>query len=283
MLEDHAEDVGVVERNRRLQMPALVWSLVFEFATGETRSLADFRRSYNSTPDETLCLGGFYQQLTPELAGYLSDLVERGLDEVAAPDTTSREIDRFQNIISADGTILRLHELLVDDLKRPKEEQAGARLHLLHNITDQTIEDYTVTDEKTHDSTQFDTGPWLEDRLVLFDRAYLSYRRFALIDENGGYFVTALKDNANPLITEELREWRRHAILLEDEQIHDVTDGLYRQYIDVEVKVEFERHPYAGEQSKDSKWFRVVGVRERRCFPSSATRPHRSRTRQPQG
>ena len=173
ILEDHAEDVSVVGRNRKLQMPALVWSLVFGFATEESRPLADFRRSYNSTADETLCLSGFDQQLTPELAEYLSDLVKRGFDEAAVPDTTSQEIDRFQDIISVDGTILRLHELLADDFEVPKQEQAGARLHLLHNITDQTIEDYTITDEKTHDSTQFDTGLWLEDRF-LFDRAYLS-------------------------------------------------------------------------------------------------------------
>ncbi|WP_281259905.1 IS4 family transposase [Halalkaliarchaeum desulfuricum] len=262
MLEDHAEEVGLVERNRKLQMPPLVWSLVFGFATGESRSLADFRRSYNSTADDTLCPSGFYQQLTPELAEYLSDLVEAALDEVTVPDTTSREIDRFRDIISADGTVLRLHELLADDFEGRKEEQTGARLHLLHNITEQTIDDYSVTDEKTHDSTQFDTGPWLEDRLVLFGRAYLSYRRFALIDENGGYFVTPLKDNAKPVITEELREWRGDAIPLEGEQIHDVTEDLYRQYIDVEVEVEFERRAYAGEQSEDSKRFRVVGVRD---------------------
>jgi IS4 transposase len=260
MLEDHVEDVGVVERNRKLQMPALVWSLVFGFATGESRSLADFRRSYNVTADETPCPSGFYQQLTLELAEYLSNLVERGFDDVAVPDTTSQEIDRFQDIISTDGTILWLHELLADGFGGGKDEQAGARLHLLHNITDQTIEDYTVTDGKAHDSTQFDTGPWLKDRLVLFDRAYLSYRRFALIDEDGSYFLTPLKDSANLLITEEIREWRGNAILLEDDQIHHVTDGLYRQYIDVEVEVEFKRRPYAGEQSEDSKRFRVVGV-----------------------
>ena len=37
----------------------------------------------------------------------------------------------------------------------------------------------------------------------------LCYHRFALIDENGGYFLTPLKNNANPVITEELREWRQ--------------------------------------------------------------------------
>ncbi len=76
MLEDHAEDIGVVERNRDLQAPPLVWSLVFGFTAGESRSLADFRRSYNSTADNTLCPSGFYQRLTPTLAEYLRDLVE---------------------------------------------------------------------------------------------------------------------------------------------------------------------------------------------------------------
>jgi IS4 transposase len=148
MLEDHADFLGVVERNRKLQMPALVWSLVFGSATGESRSLADFRRNYNSTADDTLCPSGFYQQLTPELAEYLNDLVEQGLDEVTTPDTTSQEIERFQDVMSADDTVLRLHELLADDYKARKQEQAGERIHLLHNITEQTIGDYTVTDEK---------------------------------------------------------------------------------------------------------------------------------------
>jgi len=77
------------------------------------------------------------------------------------------------------------------------------RLHLLHNVTEQTIDRFSVTDEKAHDSTEFSTGLWLEDRLVLFDQAYFKYRRFALIDENDGYFVSRLKPNANPETTRE--------------------------------------------------------------------------------
>jgi putative transposase len=262
MLEDHAEDVGVVERNRDLQMPPLVWSLVLGFTAGESRSLADFRRSYNATADNPLCPSGFYQRLTPTLAEYLRDLVERGLDEVAVPHTVSDEFDRFRDIMSADGTVLRLHEFLADAYEGRKEEQAGARLHLLHNITEQTIDDYTITDEKAHDSTLFDTGPWLEDRLMLFDQAYFKYRRFALIDENDGYFVSRLKPDANPEIVEELREWRGDAIPLEGKQIHDVVDDLYRQRIDVAVEAEFKRGPYNGTRSLDTKRFRVVGVRD---------------------
>jgi IS4 transposase len=262
MLEEHAEKLGVVERDSKLQIPALVWAFVFGFAAGESRTLAAFRRSYNSTADKTLTAGGFYQRLTPLLAEYLCDLVEQRIDEVAVPHTISDEFARFRDIVIADGTILRLHEFLADEFQPRKGEQGGARLHLLHNVTDQTIDQFSLTDEKTHDSTGFDTGPWLEGRLALLDLAYFKYRRFALIDENGGYFVSRLKDCANPVITDELREWRGRAIPLEGKKIQDVADDLHRQYIDVEVEVSFQRREYAGTQSYDSKTFRVVGVRD---------------------
>ena len=144
-------------------------------------------------PTRPISPGGFYQRLTPTLAEYLRDAVDA-------------DIDRFRDVMIADGTVLRLHEFLSNEYEACHEEQAGAKLHLLHNATDQTIERIDVTDEKAHDSTLFKTGPWLENRLVLIDLAYFNYWRLALIDENDGYFVSRLKQNANPVITADLRE-----------------------------------------------------------------------------
>ena len=59
-LEDHAEGLGVVERDSKFQVPAMVWALVFGFAASESRTLAAFRRAYNATADEPLSPGGFY-------------------------------------------------------------------------------------------------------------------------------------------------------------------------------------------------------------------------------
>ena len=260
-LEEHAEELGVVKRDRKLQIPAFVWTFVFGFAAGESRTLAEFRRCYNSTADETISPGGFYQRLTPTLAEYFRDLVERSLDEVAVPNAVDADIDRFRDVMIADGTVLRLHEFLSDQFEARRREQAGAKLHLLHNATEQMIERIDTADEKTHDSTLFKTGPWLENRLILFDLAYFKYRRFALIDENDGHFVSRLKQNANPVITAELREWRGRAIPLEGKQLRAVLDDLDQKYIDVEVEVEFKRGPYNGTRSLDTKRFRVVGVR----------------------
>ncbi len=60
MLEEHAEELGVVERDGKLRIPDFVWAFVFGFAAGESQTLAAFRRCYNSTADKTLSPGGFY-------------------------------------------------------------------------------------------------------------------------------------------------------------------------------------------------------------------------------
>ena len=210
------------------------------FAAGEGQTLADFRRCYNSMADKTLSPGGFYQRLTPTLTEYFSDLVETALDQVAVPDSVNVDVERFRDVMIADGTILRLHEMLSEEYKARHEEQAGAKLHLLHNATEKTIERFDLTHEKTHGSTLFNTGSWLQGRLILFDLAYFKYCRFSLVDENDGYFVSRLKQNANPVITKELREWRGDAIRLGGKKIQNVVDDLYRTYIDVEVEAEFK-------------------------------------------
>jgi putative transposase len=75
-------------------------------------------------------------------------------------------------------------------------------------MTKRTLAQFNLTDERTHESSQFPVWNWLRGRLFLFDLGFYSYRRFALIDENNGYFVSRLKKNANPRIVDERRKWR---------------------------------------------------------------------------
>ena len=112
----------------------------------------------------------------------------------------------------ADGTVLQLHEFLFEELQARHEEQAGAKLHCSTTPLIRRLNDSTSRTEKTHDSTLFNTGSWLDGRLMLLDLAYFKYRQFALIDENDGHFVSRLKESANPVVTEELRGCRGRAI-----------------------------------------------------------------------
>ncbi|WP_233553831.1 hypothetical protein [Halococcus sp. IIIV-5B] len=77
----------------------------------------------------------------------------------------------------------------------------------------------------------------MSGRLFFLDRGFFKFRRFALIDENDGFFVSRLKRSSNPIVAEELQEWSGRTIPLEDKRIYDVVDDLRREHINVEVEV----------------------------------------------
>jgi len=145
--------------------------------------------------------------------------------------------------------------------KPAMREQAGAKLHLLHNATEQTIERIDTADEKTHDSTLFKTGPWREpphavrSRLLQVPPVCADRRERRLLREPA---ETEREPGDYGRITGMARP--RHS--LKGKQLRTVLDDLDRKYIDVEVEVEFKRGPYNGTQSLDTKRFRVVGVRD---------------------
>ena len=262
LIEGIARSRDTVQRDRKIDITMLVWSVILGFAVdGEDRSIATFQRAYQATTNQTIARSSFYDRFTPQLRDLLSDLLAHALEEVAVEHTIAPQLTQFRDTMIADATVFRLHRLLTA-FPATHEDQSGAQLHLVYNLTRHTLAQFKLTDERTHESSQFRTGNWLRGRLFLFDLGYYSYRRFALIDENDGYFVSRLKQNANPVITEELREWRGRAIPLEGEQIQDVVADLSRQYIDVEVEAEFKRGQYEGTRSLDTKRFRVVGVRD---------------------
>jgi IS4 transposase len=156
--------------------------------------------------------------------------------------------------------IFRLQQLL-SEFEATHDNASGVMLYLVHNVTEQSVVSDEITDETTHESTLFETGSWLRGRLFLFDLAFFKYRRFALIDENDGFFVSRLKKSANPLITAAPRTLRGNSIEIEGTQVFEIVGDLRRQYIDVDVVVGFKRREYDDQRSTDTKQFRVVGVR----------------------
>ena len=121
---------------------------------------------------------------------------------------------------------------------------SGIKLNLVHSVTAQSVIARAITDERTHESTLFKTGSWMRGRLFLLDLGFFKYRRFPLIDENDGFFVSRLKQSANSEIVRELREWRGRTIPLEGAKVFDVVGDLCQEQIDVEVEVRFQRREY---------------------------------------
>ena len=156
--------------------------------------------------------------------------------------------------------VITLYQSLFETFPGYGDDHAGAKLHVVEAVSSGLPAEFSITDTRTHESTQFSTGSWVENALLLFDQAYFDYRTIDLIDANGGWFLTRLEPNANPETTGELRRWRDDAISLEGEQVRDILDDLHRDVINVDGEVEFKRRVYDGTRSRAFETFHVVGV-----------------------
>ena len=119
-------------------------------------------------------------------------------------------------------------------------------------------------------------GPWVEDNILLFDLGYFKYELFSRIRGNGGYFVSRLKQSANPTIVSVLHAHRGNTIDLVGRKLKDILPQLKQEVIDIEVEVSFKGrvsktkkatkdgtfevyNPWGG-TPKVKETFRLVGV-----------------------
>ena len=65
LIERFAEELDVVERERRVDIVILVWTLVLGFPAGAKRTLASLRRRFEQAMGETISRAAFHDRLTP--------------------------------------------------------------------------------------------------------------------------------------------------------------------------------------------------------------------------
>lgn len=114
--------------------------------------------------------------------------------------------------------------------------------------------------ERTAEVKTLRLGPWLRDRVLLTDLGFFDFNSFDKIERYGGFFVSRLKGNANPLIIGVNRDCRGNSVDVIGKKLRDVLPLLKRQMLDVEVEVEVRRRKYKGKTTRISRTFRMVLV-----------------------
>lgn len=261
-LRELARATGLVQRDGgKLEADALFWSLTLGFVTGHYRTLEEFRQEYIDTFGGTLRYSSFHDWFTEALCAFFREVLKDALEDLEAEeDRLQGRFDQFREVFLIDMTVITLYQSLLGVFPGYGDDHAGAKLHVVEAVSTGLPADFTITDARTHESTQLSTGPWVENALLLFDQAYFDYRTMDLIDANGGWFLTRLKPNANPEITGEFRKWRGNAISLKGKQVQEILDDLHRDVIDVEGEIGFDRRVYNGTASRAVETIRVVGV-----------------------
>lgn len=265
MLNVLASYAGMAKRRRKVEPAALFWTIVLGFGTGRQRSLAGLRRSFQKSTGARLVPSAFYDRFTPELARFFRLVVEELLSGVEAAHSQLRGVLlSFRDVILTDSTLVRLHDLLEKSFPacRTNHTLASAKLHVVMSVTGRGLRSVKITSGRQHDGPVFIVGRWVKDRLLLFDLGYYRYQLFDRIDRQGGYFISRLKENANPIITAVLGPAGAQGLPLVGQRLQDVVKRLRREQLDLSIRVQFRRRAYYGVRSSAEREFRLVGVRD---------------------
>ena len=166
----------------------------------------------------------------------------------------NEKLKRFKDLVIQDSTIIRLHESLAKIWPAARAKRVGVKVSCVVSAVANSPKSVRIYPERTSEALRL--GPWLKDLILLIDLGYFKYRFFDIIDHYGGYFVSRLKGNANPLIVGVNRKWRGNSVV--GKKLHDVLPLLKREVLDAEVEVRFKRRKYKGKQSTVTRRFRLV-------------------------
>jgi putative transposase len=104
LIRRRAKKLNAVKRERRVDIAALVYTLVLGFERGAKRTLASFRRAYAIATGTTLAPSAFYDRFTPELAELMRQLVPVAFERLAAEAKLQGALASFARVAIADGS-----------------------------------------------------------------------------------------------------------------------------------------------------------------------------------
>lgn len=263
-LRDTARQTGLVKRERKIDPHIMFWVLILGFGVRLQHTLASLKRSYEKASNKTLSDGSWYERFTPELVEFLKVCVSHAIEHLAQEQNQilSEKLSKFDDVLIQDSTIVRLHETLSKKwpAARSRKVAAGVKVGLLISAISDGPKRIGLYAESTNELKTLRIGPWIKNRILLIDLGFYKYQLFARIKENGGYFVSRLKGNADPLIVSVNRTWKGRSVNVQGKKLNEVLPKLKRQTLDVNVEIVFKRRKYNGKQRNDSKIFRLVAV-----------------------
>jgi|AGTN01.2.fsa_nt_gi FOG: Transposase and inactivated derivatives len=263
-ITETAKKVGFVVRDRKIDSVIFFWTLVLGFGVSMQQTLAKLRRAYETASASSIVPSAFHDRFTSSLVDLLKEAVTHALSQQVAEPTRalSEKLKGFSDLIAADGTILRLHEKLAAHWPacRTNHTKAAIKMHMVASALVAGPRHVALYSERTPEVKTLKIDDWVKDKILLIDLGFFKYNLFSQIKSHGGYFVSRLKENTNPLIVSSLRQWRGNSIDLAGKRLRFLLESLKRQVIDAEVEVAFRVPNTKGKTSLKTEVYRLVGI-----------------------
>jgi IS4 transposase len=262
-LSKTARETGFVKRRRKIDPASFFWTLILGFAAGGQRQIAGMRRAYEASTGDTLVPSAFYDRFTPALTKFLKAVFAYVADKLAgSTEVLKGSLAWIKDLVVTDATVIRLHDALENAFAacRTNHTKAAAKVHIVMSVLGAGPSTVKISNERTHDTKRFTVGAWCRDRLLMFDLGYYRFALFDAIQRYGGYFLSRLKVNANPVIVAVHGGTYRDECTMIGQRLADVLPHLRRPVLDVEIEASFCRRVYAGVRSSARQRFRLVGI-----------------------
>ncbi|HLP68034.1 MAG TPA: IS4 family transposase [Rhizobium sp.] len=264
LLRQWSKSTGAVKRLRKVDPVDFFWTLVLGFGVERDRTLAALRRRFILATGQDLEESAFQGRFTREWVKVLKRAAAQALEVSFGPARALRgHLQVFKDVLMSDATVIRLHQLLESAYPgcRTNSARAAAKVHLIMNVTGASKQAIRITAERRHENHVLRVGKWIESRLMLFDLGYYDFKLFARIDQHGGYFLSRLKSNANPTLTDIHRVDEALGGDALGMTLAEVVERLKGDTLDAQVSLSFRKRVYNGKKSKNTLSVRLVGRR----------------------
>jgi putative transposase len=198
-----ARELGVVRRQRKLDIVTFVYSLVLGFGTARSRSLSQFRRVYSRTCGIHLARSSFHGRFTEPLTHLMKRLLDLAISSSGKGSTRlGGAASAFLEVLAIDSSVVRVSEDMADDWPAAwsNHTKAAVKITAVTNVVGRNLKHVRFSPGSRHDIHLLKSGPWLRNRLVVFDLGFFKAEIFKEIDAAGGYFLSRLKKQSNPVI-----------------------------------------------------------------------------------
>ena len=254
-----------IKRERKIKPEVMFWVLTLGFCVHNQRTIAGLKRLYEIEANIAISDSSWYDRFTPELVEFLHQCVIHGIEELAKEPgrKLSKKLENFQDVLIQDSTIVRLHSSLAAKFPaaRSRTVAAGVKIGVLVSAVVNGPKTISLYSERTAEIKTLKIGPWIKDRILLVDLGFYKNQMFARVEENGGYFVSRIKKNMDPIVVsieEGVSKIKYNEFI--GKPISECIQQLSGKDVDAVVRIAFKRRKYKGKQKKDEIRVRLVAV-----------------------
>ncbi|MBK7586095.1 MAG: IS4 family transposase [Myxococcales bacterium] len=234
-----ARELGVVKRQRKVDIVHFVQALVLGFSLDRVRSLSGLRRAYQLLAGATLARSSFHGRFTAELVQLMRQLADEALGKTTgAKEKLRKAFKPFADVLAIDSCIIRLHAGLAKHYPSvwTHHTPASAKLTMVCNVVGRGPRTLQISPGSTHDVHLLKPGGWVRGKLLIFDLGFYRAMLFKSIAEHDGYFLCRLKKQGNPTIVKSHRPDHAHLV---NKKLRDCQHAIADDVIDVEGEVSY--------------------------------------------